>query len=227
MSIIFYALLGGILPALLWLWFWLKEDQHPEPRSSLIFSFLAGMGIIILVIPVEAWIQKNFASPVHITFFVIFLWALTEEVAKYIAAYFSSLRRRVTNEPIDPVIYLITTAIGFAALENTLFLIDPISKDLFIQSALTGNMRFIGATLLHVLSSAVIGMAIGLSFYRSRRIRWQYLCIGIVLATLLHTLFNFFIIQSNGELIFVVFSGVWVSIMLLILFFEKVKRIKK
>jgi RsiW-degrading membrane proteinase PrsW (M82 family) len=50
-TIIAYALLSGILPALLWLWFWLKEDNlHPEPRSLLIGSFIAGMIVVVFAI---------------------------------------------------------------------------------------------------------------------------------------------------------------------------------
>jgi RsiW-degrading membrane proteinase PrsW (M82 family) len=37
------AILGGIGPAMLWLWFWLKEDRlHPEPKALLTRVFLFG-----------------------------------------------------------------------------------------------------------------------------------------------------------------------------------------
>ena len=44
-----YAAIGGMLPALFWLWFWLQEDKlHPEPRSRIMLAFLGGMVGFIL-----------------------------------------------------------------------------------------------------------------------------------------------------------------------------------
>ena len=58
-DIIFYALLGGILPALIWLAFWLREDyKHPEPRGLILRTFLLGMGAVILVLPFQKAIAK-------------------------------------------------------------------------------------------------------------------------------------------------------------------------
>lgn len=219
---LFLALLGGILPALLWLWFWLKEDKlHPEPRSLIMLAFFAGMITVPLVIPLE---QMALAFAAGSTMLLIILWAAIEELLKYWAAVLVVLRRRANDEPLDPVIYMITVALGFAALENTLFLLNP-SLDLF-DGIITGNLRFLGATLLHVLASAVVGLAMGLSFYKGKIAKKVYLYVGIALSIVLHSLFNFFIINSNGEEILTVFAFVWIGIILLLLSFEKIKRIK-
>ena len=45
-STLFFAIAGGFIPSLLWLWFWLKEDSHPEPRTNLIYTFIAGMIVV-------------------------------------------------------------------------------------------------------------------------------------------------------------------------------------
>jgi RsiW-degrading membrane proteinase PrsW (M82 family) len=50
--VFFYGLLGGLLPALLWLWFFLKEDsKRPEPKWLILAAFLAGMLAVILALP--------------------------------------------------------------------------------------------------------------------------------------------------------------------------------
>ena len=47
----FLALTFGILPALLWLWFWLHEDRlHPEPRKTIMFMFLSRNVIVTLLL---------------------------------------------------------------------------------------------------------------------------------------------------------------------------------
>jgi len=38
---VIYVLLGGIVPTLLWLWFWRREDRlHPEPRRLILLAFV-------------------------------------------------------------------------------------------------------------------------------------------------------------------------------------------
>ena len=128
-STLFFSLLGGVLPALLWLWFWLREDRlHPEPRSLIVSSFIWGMLVVLFALPMEQWLW-NFTSNMA---FVIIGWAIIEEGLKFVASYFGALRDRANDEPIDSLIYLITAALGFAALENTLFLARAIQTQEFI-----------------------------------------------------------------------------------------------
>ena len=49
-----FAFLGGILPALVWLYFLIKEDTRcPEPRSIVMLALIAGMLAVPLVLPLE------------------------------------------------------------------------------------------------------------------------------------------------------------------------------
>ena len=113
-----FALLGGVLPALLWLWFWLKEDKKsPEPRGLIFMSFVAGMMVVPLVIPFQQFAATYFFGIIALT-----SWAATEEILKFLAAWLFVLRRKEMNEPIDAVIYMITIALGFSAFENALYL---------------------------------------------------------------------------------------------------------
>lgn len=217
------AFASGILPAIFWLWFWLKEDSHPEPKWLLILTFIGGMLSTIAVIPVE----KIALSIIGTGSLLIFIWALIEETFKFWAAKIVALSRKEDDEPIDPIIYMITSALGFAALENALFIINPLLNEGFVGALLTGNMRFIGATLLHTLTSGIIGAFIGLAFYRKSTAKRTYFYTGFFLAVLLHTLFNFFIINNKGEGLVAVFASVWVFIIILLLVFEIIKRIKR
>lgn len=219
----FFALLGGILPALFWLWFWLREDTvHPEPRALIVFVFIAGMFSAPLAILPQGAVIEAFGKGTVTT---LILWSLIEEILKYAAAAIMVFRKSNLTNPIDAMMYLITAAIGFSATENILFLLSPITKGDVIGSVITGNIRFVGASLLHITASAVIGAMIALAYYKNRGRKTAYLIIGFILAIALHTLFNFFIIQGEGSQIFTVFSLLWVSVIILLLIFEKVKRI--
>ena len=167
-STLLYALLGGVLPALLWLWFWLKEDRlHPEPRGALVLTFIGGMLAAGTAYFAERSIMKmGFAFSTTLV-----LWATIEEVFKFGFAWWLALRKRFCDEPIDAMIYMLTAALGFSALENTLFLIAPLANGDITKSLLTGNLRFIGATLLHIAASSIIGAFAAFFFYRSRKIK--------------------------------------------------------
>jgi RsiW-degrading membrane proteinase PrsW (M82 family) len=217
------ALAGGILPALAWLWFWRREDSsHPEPRRLIALAFLAGMVAVAIVIPIE----KAVAPFIVNTTLIFIAWSVIEEVVKFGVASATVLRRREDDEPIDPVIYMVTVALGFAAAENALFLLSPISGDTLLETILTGNLRFIGATLLHVLSSATIGVAIGLAFYKRRKVRRVYVACGVILAALLHSTFNFLILNTPEEHLLRTFGLVWVGVIALLAVLEFIKRIK-
>lgn len=222
LSVITAALAGGLLPALAWLWFWLREDApHPEPRRLIALAFLMGMLTVALVIPIQ-----KFAAPFLAGTTALFTaWSIIEEVMKYVMARISVLRRREDDEPIDPVIYMVAVALGFAAAENTLFILSPLAGDTMTQTILTGNLRFVGATLLHVLSSAVIGVALALSFYRSPAQKRLFALGGVILASLLHSAFNFLILNTPESRLMNTFGFVWLGVIALLAILEYVKRI--
>ncbi|HEY4514463.1 MAG TPA: PrsW family glutamic-type intramembrane protease [Candidatus Paceibacterota bacterium] len=216
------AFAGGIFPALAWLWFWRREDApHPEPRRLIALAFLAGMLTVALVIPIQKIVAPFFAS----TTIIFTLWSAIEEVMKYLAARFTVLRRRDDDEPIDPVIYMVTVALGFAAVENTLFLLSPLSGSTLLEGVLTGNLRFVGATLLHVLSSAAIGVMLGLAFYKSPETKRFYAFLGIIIATILHGTFNFLILNTPEVHLLRTFGYVWIGLVVLLAVLEYIKRI--
>lgn len=217
------AFLAGLIPALFWLWFWLREDRaHPEPIRLIATSFIAGMLIVPLVLPIQEFAMKRFAGDN-----LIFVWVIIEEVLKYSAALIVILWNRAVNEPIDTIIYMITIALGFSALENALFVFDPLKNGDFMNFFITGNLRFLGATLLHVLASGTVGIAMALSFYKSSTTKVISATFGLFIAIILHALFNFSIMDASGEAVLAVFMFVWMGIIVLFLIFEKVKLIEK
>jgi len=218
------AFLGGIIPSLLWLWFWLKEDKkNPEPVGLLSIVFIMGMASIAFVLPLQRFVQTHFSSHE----LQLILWASIEEIMKFLAVLLVLFHTTYDDEPIDWPIYMITAALGFAAVENALFLIKPLSLGQNTVGLLTGQLRFIGSTLLHTVSSGILGLAIGISMHLSVFKRKLYLIFGLLLAIALHSVFNFFIIKANQDNfleILRVFGFLWVSAIVIMLVFEKVRR---
>lgn len=217
------AFAGGLLPALAWLIFWLRQDARcPEPRSLLALVFIGG-GISVAV----AIFLEQYAASVLTGALLITSWAIIEEVVKFAVAYGAALRTTAYDEPIDALIYLITAALGFAAVENALFLFQALDAGTVADTLLTGNFRFIGATLLHVLASATIGAAIAISYYKRRVVRTLSTIAGVFLAIMLHAVFNLLILYSSDTALLSIFAFVWIGIIGLLLIFEKAKRLKR
>jgi RsiW-degrading membrane proteinase PrsW (M82 family) len=122
--------------------------------------------------------------------------------------------------------YFIAVALGFAALENILYLIHPIDVNGAVVGLLTGNLRFLGSTLLHAIASAMIGSALGLAFF-IKGARFMYLVSGLLCAIILHSIFNFFIMKEDGANFLSVFGFLWVVTIINILIFEKLRRMGK
>lgn len=203
LNFISIAFLLGFLPSLLWLLFWIKEDDHPEPKKEIVIVFLAGMASVIFAVFLEknifslnSFLRRVFeyGTP-SFQLINIVGFALIEELAKTAAAYATALRSKFFDEPVDAMVYMITAALGFAALENVFFVAESLKTGLD-QSIIVSAFRFINASLLHVSTSAIIGAGLAFSFFHPER-RHRELALGIFAATLLHIAYNFFIIKST------------------------------
>lgn len=215
-----YAFLGGILPALIWLYFLLKEDDRcPEPRTLITVAFMAGMFAVIVVLPLETLALSLLPEGTA----VIIAWAAIEETVKFGLAALFVLWRRAVNESIDLVIYMLTVALGFAALENTLFLLEPFGQGQFLAGLATDNLRFVGSTLLHVIASSVIGFTLAFTYRMPRVIRALAAIVGLILAVALHAVFNFFIINGGGSQTLMAFFIVWTGAIVFFALFEVLK----
>ncbi|MDO8594789.1 MAG: PrsW family glutamic-type intramembrane protease [bacterium] len=224
-STLFFSLLGGVLPVMLWLWFWLREDRlHPEPRSLIVLSFLWGMAVVLIALPMEQWVWNATSNMTY----VIIGWAVIEEGLKLFASYWGALRDRENDEPIDSLIYLITAALGFSALENTLFLAGAFHTGGLMNGLDLGVLRFVGASLLHVVASGTLGFFLALGFYQRGKRKKIDAFFGVIAAIVLHSLFNLFILRSEGNSLhtFTVFAFVWLAVILLLVGFEKIKQLK-
>lgn len=242
-KMIFYAVIGGFLPALIWLWFWLHEDsKKPEPNGLIIKTFVFGGLAVVFAFVFQKifteWLSINpalefdISNPTLTLEFILATgpffttWAFIEELVKFGAVYIAIYGSKYFDEPVDGMIYMITAALGFAAVENSLFLLSALgSGESNLFFVLTGNLRFLGATLVHIGGSAVLGAAIALSFCKSPAKKFVTIIGGLILATILHGAFNLFIIITSTENILQTFLFLWIGIIVIIVFFERVKTI--
>ncbi|MBI3421167.1 MAG: PrsW family intramembrane metalloprotease [Candidatus Sungbacteria bacterium] len=235
-----YILLA-LLPPVLWLLFYLREDAHPEPKLLLILAFIGGIfsavaavvgeyiligrdndGLLALLPSIE--MISLLGYPVLAHAFIMFLGiGAVEEYTKYLAVKFLILRRKDFDEPVDAMVYMMTAALGFAAIENTLFLF-PVFRENFPLGVEVAISRFLGANLLHALASGIVGFFLARAWFSPRR--HHFVALGIALAAILHTFFNYFILTQerfNQSAIYIISLLLLMAVMVLI-DFERLKR---
>jgi RsiW-degrading membrane proteinase PrsW (M82 family) len=221
-NIFFVAIITGIVPTILWLLFWLREDRfQPEPVGLLVLTYIAGIFSVILILPLEGVLSSRVTDTTE----KILIFAFIEEVVKFIIVFLVDFHSSYLDEPIDYAVYLITGSLGFATMENILFLINTnqqISVSFLIQ---TGTLRFLGATILHSILAAILGIILGFVFYKSKNTKRLFIFLGIGITTILHTFFNYFIIKHVDLNGFLIFGFLWAVTLIIISLFEKVRRI--
>ena len=210
----------GLLPGLVWLGFFLQEDEHPEPKKSIFFVFFTGIIAAFLAAILQNYLKSYFFAKGIFgqSAFYILVFVAIEEILKFIFVYLTVFKSRFFDEPVDAMIYMVTGALGLATVENVALALKTgagQSFDLMI-------FRFLGATLLHALSSAIVGYYWGRGIVKNRVL--FYVLFGITAAILLHFMFNYLIIFLKA-------NGLIYSVMILIATsffvfydFEKLKR---
>jgi RsiW-degrading membrane proteinase PrsW (M82 family) len=217
-----YSLIAGLLPSLLWLFFFIHEDNAHTKHRVIIFScFLGGMVAVLIAV----FAEKAIADAVSDSTTRYTLWAAFEEIIKFLVVAAIALRSTANEDPVDAMIYCATVALGFAAVENTLFIMGPLSNGAVSQAIVTGNMRFIGATLVHVVSSSFVGFAFGYAFYRGYLAKFISVILGLAGAIALHAAFNLSIINASSTDTLKTFGWVWGAVVIIILLFEEIKAV--
>lgn len=221
----------GVLPSIIWLLFYLRKDVHPESNPMILKIFFYGM---LITIPAVLWemgifsqIEKFNLSPIWISILNTFLGAaLIEEVLKYLVVKEKVLNSAEFDEPIDAVLYMIIAALGFAALENILILF-PLGPGLFIGKAISiSALRFLGATFLHTLCSGLVGYFLALAIFEKKKAT-KLIFTGLTISIFLHGLYNFAIMEVEGELKFLIALAILIGLaVFLTCGFKKLQKMK-
>jgi RsiW-degrading membrane proteinase PrsW (M82 family) len=218
-----------MIPSLVWLGYWLRKDCHPEPKVLISKVLLLGIIVSPLAIAAQLLFVQATADVTGLTTEVVgssswfYLWAaFVEELVKWLVVFLLVFRSPEFDEPVDAMIYMLTAALGFAAMENILALNRAAAVDLTSALSLWG-LRFAGATLLHALSSALLGYFIALSWFVWEQ-RKAMFAVGLALATLFHWIFNLFVSQMHQSvsLLFSTFLLIAMAFLISVLF-DKIK----
>ncbi|PWK17420.1 PrsW family intramembrane metalloprotease [Xanthomarina spongicola] len=171
------------------LYIYLKDEYEKEPRRLLLYNFLLG-AIVSVLITTILYLGADILFPLKdefsITqqFFKAFLVvALIEEFSKYIIVRYFAQTNKEFNEPFDGIMYAVMVSMGFAATENILYVIEG-----GYQVAL---MRAFTAVPAHATFGVLMGYFMGKAKFSNNKIVYNLL--GLFLAVLFHGAYDFFL----------------------------------
>ena len=186
MDPIAYPLLA-FTPGLFWLWFFIRRSVYrPGPRRLLVYTFLLGMAStlpagIINAIFLDDSILSDEAELVSVAVGMLLVVGPGEETCKYLAVLLLAYRSPYFDEPGDGLAYSAAASLGFASLENLMYILA------FGPAVMLGRAPL--STAAHVIFGSFWGYALGMQVRAGRRRSWQT-AIGITAGAIVHGLFN-------------------------------------
>jgi RsiW-degrading membrane proteinase PrsW (M82 family) len=192
-------LLPVLLPILFWGFYHYHKDRHlPEPPGYLLLAF--GLGLLSAGISRALYIALGWASLRYdalaladgntLGLFAYSMLAIgpVEELAKMLPFLVLVLRLPEMDEPIDGIIYASFVALGYAAVENIMYL-D------YLTPAEAAARGFAGP-VVHLLFASIWGYTIGCAHLRGESIL-RGIAGGFLVAAGLHGLYDFVVLQQS------------------------------
>lgn len=196
MSIVLLAL--SILPVVILMIYIYKQDKYQkEPVKSLLKAFLGGM----LAIPVDL-LTVSFLNAISYSdtiFYSAFLEAgFCEEFSKLIILLIFIWHDKNFDEYMDGVVYATFIGLGFACVENIMYVTGAGSESLE-AGIVTSIVRALLSVPGHFLFGVVLGYFVSLAkFSKSKGEGFKYLVIGLLLAATCHGLFDYLLMLSDA-----------------------------
>ncbi len=208
----------SLLPGILIVLFIYHKDKHEkEPYRYVFFCLLFGMLSCIPAIMGTLAVEYAMGMPAPaqsldlrvVAFYAFIAVGLSEELAKYIFLRLYIYRKEEFDEPMDGIVYAVIISMGFAILENVLYVYEG--------GLNVAILRMFTAVPGHAAFGVIMGYYIGLAkFHPSPRQSFRLHLQGIFSAALVHGAYDFFLFQNNFILLsFLAFAiliiGIWMS----------------
>lgn len=188
-----------------------RDKLDPEPRKLLIRAFLFGCLSVVPAIVLHKFLklilQVDISDSIAETFiFAFMVVGLAEEASKFIFLRWNLFLRPEFDEPYDGITYAVMIGMGFATLENVLYVYQsPHAYGLAWLRAFT-------AVPAHATFAIAMGYYAGLAKFNKAK-KFSYLAKGLVLAIILHGFYDFLLMQrSYPELAIGAFVSLLISV---------------
>jgi RsiW-degrading membrane proteinase PrsW (M82 family) len=189
---IIIVVLAAIAPCAFWLWMIYRWDKYkPEPRWLLIRVFFYGMVIAVPVAFIESALYPgdiqnipSVATAAYLSFGVV---GVVEESAKFLVVRFGVYSSPHFEEPADGLVYSAAAALGFASLENIIYVLT-FGWEVLLVRGLVSN-------IVHFLFSAAWGYPLALS--KLKMVNKSWVVVGLIVAIAAHGTFDFLLFTTS------------------------------
>lgn len=210
----------AVFPVIFLLYFVHKKDPHPEQMKFLMKIFGLGCLSAIPVLFCEMIYDRVLQIPDSYGSFALFwntFWgiAFVEEIFKWIAMFAMSYRSKKFDETYDGIAYGAFSSMGFACIENLLYVVLGFS-------VVTGVLRAITAVPGHFCYGVIMGYFMSKARYNKENGKSGiiYILLSILIPTALHALYDYLILDDTGLNIliwFVLIIAMFISCFILII----------
>jgi RsiW-degrading membrane proteinase PrsW (M82 family) len=196
-----YTLLAlAIFPGLLISYYiWWRDKHEPEPHKYLIACFIFGILSIIPALFLEIFgmsMGYTDGPNVYKTFiFALIVIGFSEEFSKYLFLRFYIFPKKEFCEPMDGIVYSVMVSMGFATCENVFYIFGQPTTE---QAYNVAYMRMLTAVPAHASFAVLMGYFVGKAKFVSKN-RTVLLFSGLIAATIVHGLYDFFLMQKMDE----------------------------
>ena len=190
------VLLASLAPVLIILFYiYFRDKYDKEPLGLLLKALLMGIVIIVPVIFIERLLMNLIpqSSKVAAAAYHAFVVAgSTEELFKFLALYLLVWKSPSFNEKFDGIVYAVFVSLGFAGVENVLYVMDG-----GMQTALT---RALTAVPAHAIFGITMGYYLGIA-RMYKELQGPYLARALLVPILLHGIYDFILMVEVGWLL--------------------------
>lgn len=194
-------------PGIFWLWFFLRQDKiRPEPRKLIALTFALGCVSTIPAGIGNALFGANSlldGSPhlLSVITAMTFVVGPVEELCKFGAVRLGPYRSLFFDEPVDGLVYAFAASLGFASLENFVYVLQYGPEVMIGRAPLS--------TVGHLVFGSIWGYALG-QYYISGGRRRSLLFGSLALAAGAHALFNILVFSFPlGAVALTLMGGIW------------------
>jgi RsiW-degrading membrane proteinase PrsW (M82 family) len=216
----------AVAPAVaLFLFFYLRDKYRKEPIGVMLVTFGLGAASLLPAAVTSLALQKltgwRSSAPSLLQAFLgaMIVVGLVEEGAKFLVVRFYAYHRPEFDEPYDGVMYSVMAALGFATLENILYVLS--------EGAGTGVLRALLAMPSHAFDGVLMGYFLGeAKFARNDRIGNWLSALGFGLAVAAHGLYDF-IVFSLDKAPLMALSLVTMAVLFWVIFFKATRKLSE
>nr|WGE05570.1 glutamic-type intramembrane protease PrsW [Bacillus subtilis] len=179
----FAIISAGIAPSIALLsYFYLKDQYDNEPVHMVLRSFFLGVVLVFPIMFIQYVLEKENVGGG--SFFVSFLSSgFLEESLKWFILMISVYPHAHFDEHYDGIVYGTSVSLGFATLENILYLIGHGVEHAFVRALLPVSC--------HALIGVIMGFYLGKARFSADKARVKWLILSLVVPSLLHGSYDF------------------------------------